>query len=196
MTPLELIEKGLVAGDLSVVADGYFKLTGKKVKTLQVVDTTREKMLAAIGDIRKICGSFAVSVADEVIVTEPMVIEKPAKKGKGGKPLPQAEVSDDTKYVMIPSQDEKPTFTATPWKNTFVDDKTIAPEEIAKSKKLAKKLKNKKKEYRDPFVPVDMNCAGCKKTFQVHPDAVPPVNRDDGVEDRSIWKCNDCAGRQ
>ena len=82
--------------------------------------------------------------------------------------------------------------------NRFVDDGTIAKNQIKDSKKLSRQSKKAPpKAARPAFEEIDLTCCRCGKSQRVHPGlrpvAIDPDSKNDGRA--PDFKCDRCVGR-
>ena len=103
----------------------------------------------------------------------------------------ESETKEKTATVLtldkkIKKDKKKSAELAKAFKNGFVDDLTIAPEDINDSKKLSKKIP--KKEYRAPYKESVIICSECNQS------SVLPINliRKYNAEDAPSFKCDNC----
>lgn len=196
--PIELIGQGIENGDWQKVADGYRKMTGRKVRVpadLKKIEydtllwTIKGEIDRCLGLEREDGGSEdaeAEAEADE----EEVSLEPEPEPPRGGNELDKFRVRHDP-----PKKDQEDgrvqskalQFRVEPT-NRFVDDRSLVKNQIKDSRAFSRK---KKPEPRRPPVKlVKVTCCRCQASEEVHPNLVP--QRLDKADERPRYICNQC----
>lgn len=163
-SPITLLKKGIEDGDWAKVCRAYKGITGEELNP-PVVATVQLTIPDDFGD-RVASYVLQMLAGNEVeVATPPPSPAKPSTK----KPKPKAKRQTKSQTVG------------------FVDDGTIAPEEIEESRRLSQT--RTPVERRPKVKYIDVICCKCNKTFNVHP-ALGPKKID--ANDESSFVCDGC----